>query len=99
MSSEALLKCEIESVWISFKFLKLYITAKTADHCIVDNTIIEEKYRKVSLVYGLQEADNLSEIFDRDTTFIKFTVNRESTEYVDRNGYVLNRYQVLSFSR
>ena len=99
MATQISLTCEVESVWVSFKFSRIYITAKTTEHVIADNRIFEEKDRKISIVYNLKSDTELTAIINRKSPNLKFEVDANHTNFVDRNGYVLKRYQALSLSQ
>ena len=99
MATQISLTCEVESVWVSFKFSRIYITAKTTEHVIAENRIFEEKDRKISIVYNLKSDTELTAIINRNSPNLKFEVDAKHTNFVDRNGYVLKRYQALSLSQ
>ena len=96
MSDLIVLAVEIESFWLSLKYNKLYITAKTLEHCIAENKVLEEKNRKLSLVFTNPTTTDLHRIIEIGLDKINFIINSEKTQIVDKNGYVLNRYQIES---
>ena len=93
MSEQAILTAEVESLWLSFKFNKVYLTAKTLNHCVADNHVVEEKFRKVSLIFANPTAEDLQFILTSSNN-IAFVIDTGSQQIVDKNGYVLNRYRI-----
>ena len=96
MATQIFLVCEVESAWVSLKFSRIYITAKTLEHTIADNRIIEEKGRKISIVYNLKSDTELRTILDLNNPIVTFETDGQQSNFVDRNGYVLNRYQAIT---
>ena len=94
MSAQALLKAEVESFWISLRFNKVYLTAKTLNHCIADNQVVEEKSRKVSLILTNPSSEDLQHIYKNANSLV-FIVDSNFDQIVDKNGYVLNRFQII----
>ena len=93
MSEHVLITAEVESFWLSLKFQKLYITAKTLDHCITDNQVVEEKGRKVSLVFATSAISDIRYILENGGKVV-FEADKYCEQVVDKHGYVLNRYHV-----
>ena len=98
MSEQIFLTVEIDSLWLSLKYHKIYITAKTLDHCITDNQVIEEKNRKISLVFANAALTDVQYILSNGGK-ITFEAERYCEQVVDKNGYVLNRYHVLGLQQ
>ena len=90
------LYCKVESSWISFKFKKVYFTAKLTKHLIHDNEVLEENGAKISVICSFDDPDNLTNVFNNLITntsqTVYFTVRTAFVDTLDRDGCHIKRF-------